>query len=244
MRLPLSLVAALAVAGCAGRTAPDVGAEAGAGVCSASPVTFTLHAPPGYADQYCVGAPSACSTEWLTVVAPDGTPLALDAPCVASCSDCQPVGCPASCALPNPLGEQGVQRTWSGAYHAASTCNGMACAAPACAAPGHYTAKMCVYARDGAGPIPLACNPVAEPTCATLGFDWPPPDGGAAAVEGHVGVVPDGGLACCPSGWSLYGCTYPDGGAGQACHNPQLGCASSTVCGEGCDMLVEGACGG
>lgn len=49
---------------------------------------------------------------------------------------------------------------------------------------------------------------------------------------------------CCPAGWDLYSCTYPDGGAGQACHNPQLGCASSTTCGQGCDPVVSGRCGG
>ncbi len=48
---------------------------------------------------------------------------------------------------------------------------------------------------------------------------------------------------CCPAGWNLYGCTYPDGGSGQACHNPQLGCASSTTCGQGCDPVVSGRCG-
>ncbi|HEX8791821.1 MAG TPA: hypothetical protein VF765_12795 [Polyangiaceae bacterium] len=49
---------------------------------------------------------------------------------------------------------------------------------------------------------------------------------------------------CCPAGWDLYACTWPDGGAGQACHNPQLGCASSTTCGQGCDQVVTGQCGG
>jgi hypothetical protein len=52
----------------------------------------------------------------------------------------------------------------------------------------------------------------------------------------------DGG-ACCPQGWLLYGCTFPDGGAGLACHDPALGCASSLTCGEGCDQVVAGRCG-
>jgi hypothetical protein len=49
---------------------------------------------------------------------------------------------------------------------------------------------------------------------------------------------------CCPTGWNLYACTWPDGGAGQACHNPALGCASSLTCGQGCDQVVWGRCGG
>jgi hypothetical protein len=53
-----------------------------------------------------------------------------------------------------------------------------------------------------------------------------------------------GGSDCCPSGYTLYACTYPDGGSGQACHNPALGCASSTTCGQGCDPVVSGTCGG
>src|SRR5690242_8780884 len=48
--------------------------------------------------------------------------------------------------------------------------------------------------------------------------------------------------SCCPIGWDLNPCTFPDGGAGQSCHNPQLGCASSLVCGEGCDSVVTGRC--
>jgi hypothetical protein len=49
---------------------------------------------------------------------------------------------------------------------------------------------------------------------------------------------------CCQTGFDLYACTYSDGGAGFACHNPAQGCASSTTCGEGCDPVVSGACGG
>ncbi len=47
---------------------------------------------------------------------------------------------------------------------------------------------------------------------------------------------------CCPAGWDLYSCTFTDGGSGQACHNPELGCASSSTCGEGCDQVVTGRC--
>ena len=49
---------------------------------------------------------------------------------------------------------------------------------------------------------------------------------------------------CCPATSNLYACTFADGGAGFACHNPAMGCASSTTCGEGCDPVVSGTCGG
>src|SRR5579862_3742421 len=38
--------------------------------------------------------------------------------------------------------------------------------------------------------------------------------------------------SCCPAGWGLHNCTFADGGAGFACHNPALGCVSSNTCGE------------
>ena len=52
----------------------------------------------------------------------------------------------------------------------------------------------------------------------------------------------DTGLACCPTGYDLYDCQLPGGGAGFACHNPALGCASSQTCGQGCDPQVSGRC--
>jgi hypothetical protein len=64
---------------------------------------------------------------------------------------------------------------------------------------------------------------------------------GECAADAGVGKATDGG-ACCPSGWGLYSCTYSDGGSGMACHNPALGCASSTTCGQGCDEVVTGRC--
>jgi len=48
---------------------------------------------------------------------------------------------------------------------------------------------------------------------------------------------------CCPTGSNVYACTFSNGGAGFACHDPAKGCASSTTCGEGCDPVVTGACG-
>lgn len=69
------------------------------------------------------------------------------------------------------------------------------------------------------------------------------PDGYASAPLAHAGECTDGGAsACCPIGWSYYDCTFPDGGAGHACHNPALGCASSSICGEGCDSVVTSVC--
>jgi hypothetical protein len=78
--------------------------------------------------------------------------------------------------------------------------------------------------------------------------------GDCAAGNSVCAVTPDAGNdasggggqdagGCCPPGWDLYTCAFADGGAGQACHNPQLGCASSTTCGQGCDPVVTGRCG-
>jgi hypothetical protein len=50
------------------------------------------------------------------------------------------------------------------------------------------------------------------------------------------------GGACCPTNFNLYSCEKPNGGTGFACHNPALGCASSQVCGQGCDPEVSGRC--
>jgi hypothetical protein len=55
--------------------------------------------------------------------------------------------------------------------------------------------------------------------------------------------APDAQSSCCPSGWSMYSCTYPSGANGLQCHNPSQGCASSFVCGESCDAIVSGRCG-
>jgi len=48
--------------------------------------------------------------------------------------------------------------------------------------------------------------------------------------------------ACCPRAWLMYSCTFPDAGSGLACHNPALACASSLLCGQGCDEVVTGRC--
>lgn len=85
-----------------------------------------------------------------------------------------------------------------------------------------------------------ACNgatiPAGDDTAADSGSE-------CSSGEPGCGGAADAG-DCCPAGYDLYACTFPDGGAGQACHNPQLGCASSTTCGMGCDPVVTGRCGG
>jgi hypothetical protein len=79
-------------------------------------------------------------------------------------------------------------------------------------------------------PSGYASAPVAHSGSCTM-------DGGLGGLDAST----DGG-ACCPAGWSLYACTYSGGAAGMACHNPALGCASSTTCGQGCDEVVTGRC--
>src|SRR5579859_5216033 len=87
----------------------------------------------------------------------------------------------------------------------------------------------------------LACAcPSGETSCSITC-----PDGTAGQCTNGVPTCGGtGGGNCCPVGWDLYSCTFPDGGAGEACHNPELGCASSTTCGQGCDPVVTGRCGG
>jgi hypothetical protein len=66
------------------------------------------------------------------------------------------------------------------------------------------------------------------------------PDGYVSKPLAHVGAC----AGCCAVGFDLYACTFPDAGAGLACHDPALGCASSLTCGAGCDLVVTGRCGG
>jgi hypothetical protein len=96
-------------------------------------------------------------------------------------------------------------------------------ASPGCACDGTEVNIVCNGLPNGYAPAPL----LHTGRCVDSG---PASDGGDAG-------------ACCPVGWDLYSCTFPDGGAGSACHNPQLGCASSSICGQGCDPVVTGRCG-
>jgi hypothetical protein len=95
---------------------------------------------------------------------------------------------------------------------------------------------MCAYRASGDAGLPY-CNPEPTPTCVEAAFDWPP-----ASEQSTVSASIDDAGACCPTGWLLYACTYTDGGAGSNCHNPALGCASSSTCGAGCDFAVAGRC--
>ncbi|MDB4987234.1 MAG: hypothetical protein JWN04_2412, partial [Myxococcaceae bacterium] len=52
----------------------------------------------------------------------------------------------------------------------------------------------------------------------------------------------DASLGCRPDGSDMYGCHTSAGGPGLNCHNPKLGCASSALCGGGCDLQVSGRC--
>jgi hypothetical protein len=254
------LLVASACPACAGATkdASDAGDDSGAPVdggdtdaadaadaatCARGSIVFAMVASAN-ADRYCIGGPSSCSTEWLSITTSRGGTLALDAPCATSCAGpCQPVGCSLLCAAPMHMPPSGVERTWDGTYHAPGTCgSNVSCVEDACARPGRYIATMCAYpnaASDAAAPFCRSGQPAA---CADVPFDWPP-DGGSARVQGVVGASADAG-ACCPAGWSMYSCTYADGGVGSSCHNPALGCASSTTCGQGCDSVVTGRCEG
>ncbi len=88
----------------------------------------------------------------------------------------------------------------------------------------------CVSAQGGpcGGTIANPCQCGAGLVCQSSGPD--------------VGGTCEPPRTCCPSGWQLYSCTDVDGGAGFNCHNPALGCPSSTTCGGGCDTRVTGTC--
>jgi hypothetical protein len=151
------------------------------GDCGAFPVTFELKAMGG---PFCTG--HRCQPGWFTVLSPNGTPLLGGSICGTDCATCVTTPCPPlPCMFPTPVPPEGVQATWSGAYFTeeTTTCNGQstACARKRCAAPGHYTVRMCAYARqDDGGAL---CTTVDTPTCVELPFDWP----STATVIGTVG---------------------------------------------------------
>lgn len=216
-----------------------------AATCVPGSLVFALYPASGDLTAYCLGGPGSCSSEWLSIRAKvGGASFPINRPCEAQCSVCQPVGCPALCAAPTSLGSGGAMRTWDGTYYAPGTCGAaVSCYEPACVPAGTYVVTMCGYAEQSGGNAPPICNPVLTSTCADVEFSWPPPAG--TIVQGTLPAAgsPDAG-ACCPTAWNLYSCTYQDGGEGFACHNPALGCASSTTCGQGCDSIVTGRCDG
>jgi hypothetical protein len=102
----------------------------------------------------------------------------------------------------------------------------------------------------------------AQAGCSSTFIGLETPDGGVSSNSGSTGTGTGTGTtsvsgtisgsgsastsstsSCCPANFDLYSCTFPDGGAGLACHNPALGCASSQTCGVGCDPVVTGTCG-
>ena len=102
-----------------------------------------------------------------------------------------------------------------------------------CTQTAHWDSTRC---RCVANPPDAAttATDVATETDVATGTDASLPD--ASAPE-----VADGG-ACCPANWLLYECQLPNGDPGLACHNPAMGCASSLICGQGCDSVVAGRC--
>ena len=210
----------------------------GGSPCQIASITFELRPATGHAGDYCVGAADACNGTWLSITAPDGTALAIDQGCVTACDACQPIACPALCVAPSRLTADGVTQDWLGSAFMPSTCAGSTlCAERSCAPAGRYVAHMCAYADTGPRDGP-SCSSAAAPTCTDVPFDWPPSGPGQATVLGTIGAPSN----CCPSAWLLYSCSFMDGTPGLACHNPQMGCASSTTCGQGCDEMVSGSC--
>lgn len=71
-----------------------------------------------------------------------------------------------------------------------------------------------------------------------------PNDDATAPVEQALSTAPTPAPAarCCPTDWDMYTCKQPSGGSGYNCHNPQLACPSSLICGVGCDFEVTGRC--
>jgi hypothetical protein len=212
--------------------------------CVKGTVNFEIQAAPGSTTTYCLGAPGSCSSTWLGIRPASGTDLGLGMTCEADCRNCQPIACSNLCAAAARLGDGGAQTSWDGNYFASSTCGaGTACLNEVCAPAGNYVASFCGFATS-ADAAAFACIGSSQtPTCTEVPFTWPPPAGSPPIVGVIGGTTADAG-ACCPAGWGLSSCTYPDGGSGHQCHNPALGCASSTTCGQGCDTVVTGRCDG
>jgi hypothetical protein len=134
--IPLTMFASAALVMCAGGRA-DIGLDAGA--CPQGSITFSMQAADP--SRLCVGPPGSCSNQWLTILDSSWAELVIDPPCAADCAACQPVGCPALCAVPTRMPSGGERRTWDGTNHAPDTCgSSMPCYRPTCAPAGHYRA--------------------------------------------------------------------------------------------------------
>jgi hypothetical protein len=129
---------------------------------------------------------------------------------------CACVGSALECPLPCPDGTTGTCQNSQPFCDITAGEAGYACACP-----------------NGQSTCSITCPDGSQGECT----------GGQPVCAGLVDAGNDAGQ-CCPAGWDLYSCTYPNGTKGQACHNPQMGCASSLTCGQGCDPVVTGTCGG
>lgn len=94
------------------------------------------------------------------------------------------------------------------------------------------------------GGLLVACsnNDSNEDSGESTHLDASPPIPDSAPGQGGPEVGLDSALGCCPTGFILYSCTLPGDGGGFACHNPAMGCPSSSMCGAGCDPQVSGRC--
>jgi hypothetical protein len=147
-----------------------------------STVTFQFKAPGG--GFWCLG--QGCSSEWLAIRDASGHAMNLSNYCQASCDNCIMVGCPAICALPQPMPAAGTTKTWNGTFFASSTCgpDRMSCLNKRCAPAGKYVAVMCASAvSSDAGD--LACTNAfdAPQTCVEVPFEYP-------SATPVVGVIP------------------------------------------------------
>jgi hypothetical protein len=80
-----------------------------------------------------------------------------------------------------------ASQSWDGtSYNSVTTSScvgGGSCYQRLCAAPGRYTARMCLYKNVGDGGIGMLCPAAQKPLCTDVPFDWPP----TGTVSGAVG---------------------------------------------------------
>jgi hypothetical protein len=167
--------------GAAGGAAGAGGGTVDAGACVDSTVTFQFKAPGG--GTWCLG--QGCSTQWLSIRDSSGKSLVLSNYCSSTCEACQMVGCPAICAMPQPMPAAGTTTTWNGAVFSSGTCgsNAMSCLDKRCAPAGKYVAVMCAAAVSSeAGDLLCANTFDVKPTCVEVPFDYP----SSASVVGTI----------------------------------------------------------
>jgi hypothetical protein len=162
----------------AGRRAAD---SASASPCGDAGIAFELQ----YDGSLCLG--SVCGEDWLSIADEHdaAVPFVAD---FLQCSDCaqcaqQPDSCYLACPIvpPSP-GPESFE--WNGQVYASSTCStGQGCTTASCAAPGTYTATMCVHPPGGdGGSDGCFVSPKPAPTCKTISFQWPPSQPGATVA--------------------------------------------------------------